>query len=1730
MTVIVLGLFCGKPMLQGQIVVLGDSTNHHQLILNECGTPDTITIYLRVATGALTGTVELSDTLPAGFIVTGYIPSARIASLSGLNTRIATLTMNAPLNNGNTPTLIKLLVRASCGVNGLTSAVHTMRLTSTVGGGFNVVKSGQDFVSAIKAPTIILEARADNNRPNATIGSVHTRSWRIRNTGTNSTLDTVWFRAVYQPGTFYTDLEVNGVYVSPTRINGDTIWYQHIQNLKNQSVFPADTVFINESFRVNSCTDPSQSSEITAYWGCLNTPICNLSNLYPSVQIPSIIPNLRAQLVSVNNGCYGSYDTVVVRFINIGSGRASNVAMRIDQCYPIEAYTGPNGSSMSYIDTANIFVKTNTGTYSKTTPDSMVQYGFSRTFWPTSNPTATFYIRRSAINSGDTVYIRFRRFRGLYDNTMCTVTENYVNYMAWFTNICGTAAYSLPKTNLAGEAHRYYGKTLYRAPAYMINGDSGTIELTTNRGSGFNHYRVTGDFFMMKLELPAGLKWDGDSSKLKMTSLSSTFIKYVDSVSWNPTTRILEAYYRNFPSPNGWTTTPRMILDCSLGGVSGVNTIYVQYFNVRPVRRCGFQVLPYSCRNGNPITLICPGSCPRGGVVPYFAQIRRTTFGQVDNDNNGIPDGSGTMNMNLVEWDKMAPRDSFELTYHARIVRGSQSPAATFAYGYASIYIPQYGNMAEPVSGEIRVIDQSTGTSFTVTGLPFTKFDTSSRRRVEFDFSSTVSGFPGGFYFDDGDSIQLKLKFVYNRNVQESANPDDLVTTSNMVYVSPYSNPTSDTARYRCLDLPSNYRVVNVYKGYNGGFISRPTGCDQTTVYSDYFQSVGDCCANYAGSLHFPYEYRLFTTLDTVRILIPSGYVLDSTRITYVFTTGAGKAGSKVFSITPLSVIGDWYTFLLTPLYTFAGGSQVPSTTGSYWQMYNYIKSSCAVPANSILTQFTADRWIGRASWTGITTRGVPNNHTRGTYQYQNSAQLDVANVGATVVQGINRTISWDFQLQNNAIGAVANNVWIGTRSPTGRILVDSIRDLGTGTLLTSVNGIYQSGNLNGGGTIKQFRVFASYTACDFDSLIIYSGWNCTGYPASLAGTSGSCRADSIRTFVIPLNALVQTDLISAPADPSPLCDTLAWTVSVSSRQVAAAYDVHLDFLVPDGGNGAYLVPHYQYKYPANAPTWTNITPVQVIPGRYRFYISDSIAQIKTDGLRPIGEAPFNEILLRMRMVTNCNYTSGSSVRFIANSKKACGAVLPQDAEFDPIIITGAPGPKLLVLGTITPGITTCDSQFLMEIKLNNYETGTSSANDQLWAYLPAGSFYVPGSINFIRNPFSVTTPLVDTVGGRQRLRWVANGLPAFDSTVIQLNYYSPSNISCGGNSNLTLQAVSSYTATCATVPGGVCNSFVENNKLEQDRPVQKPRITYIPGSGSARLVQDTTAGNIYQPDSIILSNLIFRNLGNATANQPIIQLFADVNNNNIKDPGEASLFTDTFAPLAASGSNTYSKILLYGHKTLPPSQYLKLIVTQPCNCGSTDAVASLPSFYVPLDLQWGYFYAVKTGDGVRLDWMTLSETNTSKFVVQRKLASQNKFVDMGQVAAAGNSLSPRYYNYTDNQTEVLKDVVYYRLKLINLDGTNQRSEIRAVRFNGTSANHAFAFWPNPANTLIHISVAAEEGFSYRISNATGQVLLRGSCTQSFCTADVSNLSSGVYVLTVTDNYSGKSEKLLINR
>jgi hypothetical protein len=170
-------------------------------------------------------------------------------------------------------------------------------------------------------------------------------------------------------------------------------------------------------------------------------------------------------------------------------------------------------------------------------------------------------------------------------------------------------------------------------------------------------------------------------------------------------------------------------------------------------------------------------------------------------------------------------------------------------------------------------------------------------------------------------------------------------------------------------------------------------------------------------------------------------------------------------------------------------------------------------------------------------------------------------------------------------------------------------------------------------------------------------------------------------------------------------------------------------------------------------------------------------------------------------------------------------------------------------------------------------------------------------------------------------------------------------------------------------------------------------------------------------------------------------------------------------------------------------------------------------------------FNAELAGTAVNITWMTEQETNSNDFEIERSVDGV-KWELIGTVAAKGNSSTISDYTFTDNAP--VNGINYYRLKMVNLDNSFNYSGIKIVR---TTSVNKISFFPNPAQTVVNVSLVQSENQStIQLLNISGQLLAEqkgnGGTTVSL---NVQQYPRGMYVIRVvnTDGTSA-SDKIVI--
>lgn len=243
---------------------------------------------------------------------------------------------------------------------------------------------------------------------------------------------------------------------------------------------------------------------------------------------------------------------------------------------------------------------------------------------------------------------------------------------------------------------------------------------------------------------------------------------------------------------------------------------------------------------------------------------------------------------------------------------------------------------------------------------------------------------------------------------------------------------------------------------------------------------------------------------------------------------------------------------------------------------------------------------------------------------------------------------------------------------------------------------------------------------------------------------------------------------------------------------------------------------------------------------------------------------------------------------------------------------------------------------------------------------------------------------------------------------------------------------------------------------------------------------------------------------GSASSNSKLM-FFQGNNTGDLGACGTEALSV-TSTPYTPDTTRTFTHLL--GHF---PFQGITVSVSE-INLAMT--VTPCASTVLPVELLT--FRGECTGNSkADLYWETASEQNSDSFVIE-KSEDGLTFSSIGVVEAAGTSQTNTAYEHTDNQ--VRAGITYYRLRMVDLDGTTELSPTIAVKQLEGALSYPY---PNPCSTGALVTIY---GRSQAVSIGTpdGKLLWQRSGTKSFEAPH----ASGMYIVGFED---GTNSILVVN-
>ncbi len=1470
--------------------------------------------------------------------------------------------------------------------------------------------------------------------------------------------------------------------VGTMNATNDTIFFTGSALGADNLYTSGERITVTYSVTVNQCTN--LSTTLRAGWGCGGNICPNTSGSAMAANVPQVFPNLVYNSTPRGVTCFGERDTQTVRIINTAAagGIARNVSFEINNGYP-----GAIGAGyLTAIDTATITIQTGAnGSLVRLSPASIQMQGGSFTYTTAGTGIGRVVINLPNINPNDTVFVRWGQIVPCAPNIPCNggITFYSWSYRLRYTDQCQTNNYDSQYQLGSASAYNYfstYGSN-GTAPSTLVGGTSADFKLTIGEiGFGLSNPSTNG-YMEIVVAVPRGLVFDNNPGDVQFLNKFAACPWAHNSITTIPgavsDTVVVRYNFNNRPGcvTNNQEFYIRLRGNCAASYTNPLVVSSQIRYNFYPTCPSACVMRTY-CTTFSPTTLQCPQPCANGGIQTNSFDVLRFNLGAPDNNNDGLADGAGSLNMSVIRFNTIIQGDTLQTTSRGRIVTAGSNPT-NFQQVYADIQFNMVGgwsNQFAPLTSQIIVYDVSSGLSYT--GLASMTTVGGGVFRVDVRSCACL---PLGFVFENADSIVVRNNF---RLTAMGPGGYSTHTVNNLFYASQVSNPTA-AQRFACDTFRNNFETISWYYTNCCGDVFTSAGCNNVAINQNIYLSIGPCCSNYAGGNYFRNEIRQFSFPDTMEVLLPVGYTYNAVAGASFQYCRTGNC-SPVIAMAPIDPNANPLKFPLGNFFTARGGTLLTSDEGWYLVPTINLTPSCASPTTFNPSPTYIFDMVSPSSFFNVQgLSAVPDP------LIYNAPDLDLQPV--TLLIDANDTLRWTLRVENTANNANANNSFLAFRSRLGTINVYEVVDLTTNTAVPNSGGIFQLGTRSAASN-RNYSIRSTQSTCILDTLVVYTGYNCSGYPTNLAAYT--CSLDSTLLFFKDPSTELQL-LVTSPSDSVRMCDTVPYTVELTSAKASPISNMYTQITFPTGLN--FINGTVEYEYPLGSGFQPAPNPT-FAAGVYTFNVAAYNTTLSTAGLvGTIDAASTNDrkVRFRFKSITDCSFLSGDAFTVRAGATSVCGAALPV-LNFDvaPILIRGSVAtPYVTQINLRADEIAACgsDHPYYQRISVTNLGPQITRGVDDIILRLPTGIYMVAyDPLDPAGRNAPLVQPVQTAIAGGTELRWpMTNAVAIGDSIVFRIRLEAINNVAlCGTPLSSTLFTAINSNVVCIST-GAVCASQVANGAGAGTILVNRPRLTVNINNGSSRnflnagtntafIYTDVTSTMVsFRPDDTLAVDYYCDNNANGTYNVGDVYLGSQTHLGGITAGSTANIVWNGTFPLASCDPNNGQNIIAVVRDTAQ----LNGIVHCACQ------YAQRPTQNILLPVGFYSSQALFNANcSITVSWQTETETNAERFEIYRSANGIN-FQLIATQNAIGNSYQLQNYSFIDETP--LAGMNYYKIKAIDRQQSSRSTNIFAA--NNMCTNQKITVFPVPSYDELNIQLqaAANEKVNVQIINALGQIV-----------------------------------------
>jgi len=1442
---------------QGRLAVSISNPSKFEL----CIPSDDVLIEVRnITTSSVTG-IECELILPTGVT---YIPNS-IASNQVTEKTITNLSRPIfSVNNLNITQagVFRIKLNIGCAITGFLNngGLAIIRSTTSYTGG-SVDQSSSPF--NVQQASLQI-TNVTNQLKTANLQEIFVRTVTLRNSGTGRLANATFYRR-YQSG-----LELISAQGGVISYSGDTV-FSHLDSAafigigNNDQYFDLnETITLTDTIKVISCTNLVTTFQ--AYWGC-NGSVCNSTSSSANVSISSRSPDVVVTTKASTSNCLNGtlLDQQVVLY-----NKGNDTARSVD----FHAFQSVSAGYYNYILTEMVI---NSFTMSKSingADSSITPYNTNNTYnlgaysCLSSSPVGEVFFILPDMAPGDSLILRWKT------KSCCPQTCNATNF--YFQRWKCKVAY-IDQCNKKIQSGEVWGSTGFLqsnvinkfVPTDISDGETKRLEYTLSNGNLLNP--INSSQAKVELILSAGLTHSKTAADFKFAHANGT--------SWTPSYfrqsgDTITAYFIGVPTVT--LSRSELLIDIT-GTCTGVSTnknvTYKVNFSYNPDTLCSTNCyMPIYC-NSDVIRIHCASSCNSGMHFKAFT-AERISFGQPDNNNDGEPDATGSLDFDKIKRNRIMFGDTVLATFSGIVYNVGRINNWYYAKATSTIAFGAHLSVAD-----VRVkVYRRRNLILNCNNITHSSIVNGNNKTFTFDigYNNLVNSgctISSTFAYTILDSVALEVTYVVDKNPGNASR--ELIMTNNF-FVSSVANPTNSSQFYQCdtfsarLNLNGSFYLNFARDNLNNA------NCNAFNANQNFYLSVGPASGNYAGGNLFPYEYRKWARLQEIIVKKDPGFDLTNAAIIQYRTKGTGGiAWERYLSIVPYASTPTELKFRIDSLYTDKGGNIKISDDGFHGTFTTSWLANCK--AKSETTDLEYDFVFENQGILGNALDTVNSGvHTDKIIYSKPDVQISLANSNVYADQD---TVEWTIRIKNSSNTDDLPYAWLGAYKTNNVRLVEVV-DLKTNKSVVKNNDIFIINSVSKGGQ-QDYTIRAVFKDCNRDSLLLRFGSNCTSFPDSLSAYP--CNTVQTALYFEPINTRLEAILLDTVTTVD-LCEEKQYNVEIRNTGSPKVFNSYLDILLRPGmvlSDTAWL------KIEGRTDSVAITNALNVAPNTYRWQLAAQDSVLKNSGLNGVKSSTGYIMRLRFGLNTDCNFTSSTFFLLRPGGTIKCGQ--PVNATFtvgEPIDIKNVVKPYFSAVSLEMPHLDACNFNGISMIKFINLGPDTTGINDRILVSLPPGVEMDTTFIGTGHNP-SPTTAKFNFLNGENTYSWfIPSGIIPGDSSQFLVRPILINNdLSCGLKQVFT-QAVITQPVLCIA-DSSYCDINVATSAALLTDSVEKSIFTFA----NIDAVAQTSDSN----EKITINyNISNSGADKASGNVLSVHLYYDNNKNGVIDSGDILLDSDT--------------------------------------------------------------------------------------------------------------------------------------------------------------------------------------------------------------------------------------------